>query len=188
MKKATYMGNYKRKQESKLAKSSSASNFGDNYVPKERWKSKLKRRMIHKHVLERDPDSSQTKSPYSSRSKGKPHLIHMNTWFWFCNIGYTPTRQKDYKGKQFWKTFLFIRSSSCIILQHFILLIDDLYWDRVSNSKQKDKEEVTQFHYSDAKYGTNYEITHKSPKSRNEPEGFTDYNSKGYNTVDHVSP
>lgn len=79
MKKATYMGNYKRKQESKLAKSSSASNFGDNYVPKERWKSKLKRRMIHKHVLERDPDSSQTKSPYSSRSKGKPHLIHMNT-------------------------------------------------------------------------------------------------------------
>jgi hypothetical protein len=56
MKKASYLTNYKRKKEGHMEKSASSTNLGEDYVPKERWKSKLKRAMIHKHILEYDQE------------------------------------------------------------------------------------------------------------------------------------
>lgn len=68
MKKESYLAKYNLKKDSKLNKSSSASIIAENYVPKERWKSKLKRKMILKHVLENDPDSKKASPQRNVRS------------------------------------------------------------------------------------------------------------------------
>jgi len=68
MKKGGYLANYNRKKEGKIDKSSSQSNLADSYVPKEQWKSKLKRAMIHKHVLENDSSTSKNNYQYKYKS------------------------------------------------------------------------------------------------------------------------
>lgn len=73
MKTNKYLDNYKRQKETQMNKSSSATNLRDSYTPKERWKSRLKRKMIHKHVLEDEPiiTSYQYLNKYGSpKSRG----------------------------------------------------------------------------------------------------------------------
>lgn len=76
MKQAGYMKHYQLKKESKLNKSKSDNNLNPDYIPKERWKSKLKRRMIHQHVMDN----------YTDNTKGSPRHDHRTptpTGKWF---------------------------------------------------------------------------------------------------------
>lgn len=54
MNKGGYSNIYQRQQESKLNKSSSASDIRSSNISQEKWKSKLKRFMLHQNLVHYD--------------------------------------------------------------------------------------------------------------------------------------
>lgn len=94
------MANYKRKKEGNLEKSSSTSNLGGNYVPKERWKSKLKRAMIHKHILEYEQEEkAEGKHHYKSPTNRGEFNNFVILQLTNSNLDYSPISGHTNEGK-----------------------------------------------------------------------------------------